>query len=81
MATITCKYSCAVCGLTDVAVEVQGRKKLQEVTEWVEKVMIVALARDHARRRPWCQPKTLTQVKIPYFGGNVGEAVHNGAVN
>ena len=69
--TIRCMYSCASCGLTKVAVEVPAREESQIVTDWVNKVAAVELARDHERRSPNCHPKTFTEVYIPISGARI----------
>lgn len=63
-------YTCSLCMLTDVPVEVTERLDGQDVVQWIEGVVTVALAADHLRRSPHCKPKTLTEVKIP-LGDNL----------
>lgn len=66
-ATIVCKYSCKVCGLERVAVNVPARRE-EDLVKWMEDVCSVALAKDHCRRRPGCRASTLSEVMIPITG-------------
>jgi hypothetical protein len=72
--TIKCLYTCTLCDLVDVAVEVPARASTQAVVEWMERICIPAIANDHRRRSPACNPDTLENLKIPisnadYIGG------------
>lgn len=64
--TTRCTYCCPACGLDTIPVEVPARTIDQDVVHWVEKVLAVALSRDHARRSPQCHPQKLGTVKIPF---------------
>jgi hypothetical protein len=75
--TIIVKYSCAACGLHRIPCEVPVRRE-EDVVEWTEKIMAVALAMDHGIRSPHCRPKAFTEVMIPITGTDkVGGAVVN----
>jgi hypothetical protein len=72
--TIRCLYTCSLCDLVDVAVEVPARESTRPVVEWMERICIPAIGADHALRSPGCQPETLENLKIPitnadYIGG------------
>jgi hypothetical protein len=54
--TLTCKYSCSMCGLVKAIVEIPVRAEEQSVTDWMEKVCTPALCSDHAQRSPDCHP-------------------------
>jgi hypothetical protein len=72
--TITCMYSCNLCGLTKVKVEVPARGSDEDIKHYLEQVAATCLSEDHARRSPHCRPETLSEVYIPttgakYIGG------------
>jgi hypothetical protein len=64
--TIRCFYSCALCGLKKVPVDVPARGD-EDVCDWME-VTIRLVGQDHAFRAPGCHPKTLTDLMIPMTG-------------
>ena len=64
--TIGVKYSCALCGLHRVTVDVQARED-EPIGEWME-AMARQLAEDHEKRSPICHPKQLTEVMVPMTG-------------
>jgi hypothetical protein len=66
-ATVRVKYSCPLCGLRDVAVDVTSRGE-EDVVQWIEQVCMVELASDHATRSPHCHPLQLHDIKIPIAG-------------
>jgi len=65
---ITVFYSCHLCGLNKVGVEVDARDK-EDVIQWMDYVGI-RLSQDHKRRSPLCVPKELKDVMIPMTGVN-----------
>lgn len=67
MMFITCKYSCPLCGIKDVHVEVPARG-LEDVSVWMRESCMVALSADHQRRSPDCHPQILTDIYIPMTG-------------
>jgi len=73
--TITVRYSCRDCGLIDVQVPVAVRGA-EDVGQWMDGVLLPALANDHRTRSPRCSPRTLANVKIPMPEGvsRVGDA-------
>ncbi len=79
MDTITCQYSCTLCGLTDVEVEVPIREKSQNIVEWMKNICIPATVVDHARLMPDCHPTELHDLKIPVPAGSpmVGRPVEH----
>lgn len=75
--TITCKYSCPLCGLIRIEVAVPIRQS-EGVVEWMEQTVIQFLAADHYRRSPHCHPTELKDVMIPITGADKigGPPVH-----
>lgn len=67
--TIEVLYSCRVCGLMRVPVQVPARGE-EDVVAWVEKVLTPALVADHKRRSFLCRPDTLSDVMIPVTGAD-----------
>ena len=65
--TIGVLYSCDECGIRNAEVQVPSRDA-EDVIQWMEKICIIALSRDHADRSPHCRPKVLTNIKIPMTG-------------
>lgn len=61
--TITVKYSCDVCGLTDVQVEVRARED-EDVTTWMDQT-VRRIARHHSGTSPFCTARTLKNLMIP----------------
>lgn len=64
---ITLFYSCDLCGLTDVALEVRERPAEEDVRVWMDGV-VRAVWVDHARQRPDCHPTEMKNLKIPMTG-------------
>lgn len=57
---LTCFYSCALCGAKDRPVQVDARESEQNVVDWVERVVMEAVGRDHYSRdcaSPTCDLK------------------------
>lgn len=76
--TIDCMYSCALCGIIKAHVDIPVRTDTQDVAFWMEKVAAPRLSEDHAKRSPFCYPKTLSEVYIPVDGARmIGGAVEN----
>lgn len=59
---ITVLYSCAMCGAKDRPVQCDAREAAQNVVDWVERVAMEAVGRDHFARN--CLAKTC-DLKIP----------------
>lgn len=57
------KYSCVVCGLVRVPLDVPPRD-LEDVVEWAEQTMALARA-DHARRAPKCPARNVSEFVVP----------------
>lgn len=75
--TTRVRYSCPLCNVVKAEVDVPARGA-EDVITWTEKVMIIALAQDHARRSPTCRPRKLVDIMIPLtgtdrVGGPVGQ--------
>lgn len=66
------RYTCALCELYDVTVEVRFREPAEDIIVWMKQVVEPALGKDHQRRSPDCHPTMLTQVKIPMPPGKEG---------
>lgn len=64
--TITVLYSCDLCGLKRIPLEVKARDE-EDVVTWMDNVVML-LGLDHRRRSPHCHPKSLTNVMIPMTG-------------
>lgn len=64
--TTTCKYSCKLCGIKRVALEVPARS-VESVTAWMD-ATVRRIAADHRRRSPHCRAKELTELLIPTTG-------------
>lgn len=62
--TTTVQYSCDLCGLKDIPVEVKAREKDDDILDWMTKIGY-DLAEDHNKRSLQCSPKTLSNIKIP----------------
>jgi hypothetical protein len=65
--TIRVFYTCALCGLFDAPVEVPARGDVpgdDDVLVWMRHA-IDLVAANHHERSPFCQPDTLTNIKIP----------------
>lgn len=64
--TITCKYSCRLCGIKRVAIELPARRS-EPVTVWMN-ATVRRIAADHKSRSPHCNAKELTELLIPTTG-------------
>lgn len=64
--TTRCKYSCAVCSLHRVPLDVPAREA-ESVTDWMT-ATVQLVANDHQRRSPGCPAKELTELMIPMSG-------------
>lgn len=65
---ITCKYSCHLCGINKVEVDVPARGD-EDILQWMD-VLAARLSADHRERSPHCRPITLSDVMIPITGTN-----------
>lgn len=66
MATITVKYSCEECGAKDEEVIVPARmNKESNVVEYVERVVMREVARQHILRHLLCESKKVQSPMIP----------------
>lgn len=74
---ITVKYSCYVCRLAMVDVEVPARAEDEDLMHWMD-VLCHKLSRDHHERSPRCRNIVLNDVMIPMAGNERvgGPAVH-----
>jgi hypothetical protein len=59
-------YSCRLCGLERVRVEVPARGE-EPIATWLP-ATVRRLCADHDRRSPACHPTTLSEVLIPMTG-------------
>lgn len=66
--TILCYYSCHLCGLTKIPVEVPVRGE-EDVITWVTETARL-MSRDHDARSPDCHPKELHDLMIPVSGAD-----------
>jgi hypothetical protein len=64
--TIKVRYSCDLCGLKDIEVEVPMRGN-EDVLQWMDNT-IIHLGQDHMQRSPRCFPDKLVRVMIPITG-------------
>lgn len=64
--TIGCKYSCALCGLKRVEIQLPARGE-ESVTDCMQ-ATVNLVAKDHRRRSPHCRAKELTEFLIPTTG-------------
>ncbi len=64
--TTTCKYTCKLCGIQRVAIELPARST-ESVTVWMD-ATVRRIAADHRRRSPHCQAKELSELLIPMTG-------------
>ena len=63
--TITCKYSCRLCGDQRVSFEVPIRRLDQDVIDWMERRITPAMLIEHQKRSPGCYPETMSRIEIP----------------
>ncbi len=68
MIAIRVLYTCRLCGLDNVGVDVPARGD-ENVLVWMDSTAR-QLSEDHAKRSPNCYPKTLDEIKIPITGAN-----------
>lgn len=64
--------TCDLCGLKDVVVYVPERTEAQDVKQWMDTVCLPYVCDGHRFNSPTCQPKTLTNIKIPLSTKGVG---------
>ena len=64
--TIRVFYSCALCGLIKVGLDVPARE-VEDVRVWMDSTILL-LSQDHNRLSPHCHPTTLTNLLIPMTG-------------
>jgi hypothetical protein len=62
-------YSCHGCGLREAAVSVRYREPGEDVVNWFEKAVMVAITADHLARAPYCREETC-DLKIPMPPGS-----------
>lgn len=62
--TIKVRYTCGLCGIKRMPVDVAERDDDQEVTAWVKR-MAIELAADHRKRSPACHPLVFDEIMIP----------------
>ena len=73
---ITVSYSCHLCGLDRVPVEVTARTE-ENLKQWMDD-LIHLLATDHHNKSPFCDPDCLSNIMIPITGTDrVGGPVLN----
>ena len=63
---ITCKYSCPLCGLKRVAIDVPARG-IEAITVWMD-ATVRRIAADHRRRSPHCNATEMKELLIPMTG-------------
>ena len=61
---IKVRYTCGMCGIKRMPVDVDERDDGQDVTEWL-KLMSFELVADHRKRSPDCHPLVFDEVMIP----------------
>lgn len=59
------KYECKTCGSGQRTVTVVARRDGQDVVAYVENVVGMAVARDHAVKSPLCRAKKISNLMIP----------------
>jgi len=79
MDTITCEYSCDLCGAEDVSFEVPIRQKNEDIFKWMRNVLNPAMISDHQQCSPGCRPETMSRLMIPNPKGSpmVGRPVEH----
>lgn len=80
MTTIRCFYTCDQCKIVRQHVDVPERDpETHDVVQWIQDVAAPALVLDHHARSPFCRPKVLTELGIPYQEGteHVGTKVRD----
>ena len=66
--TVRCMYSCRLCGLTKIAVDVPARGPNESVVHWVGETAARMLGEDHSSKSPTCRITKLDEVWIPIDG-------------
>lgn len=66
--TIRCLYSCHVCKLEKIAIDVPARG-IEDVREWMD-MTVRHVANDHRRRSPRCTATSLSDLMIPLAGSD-----------
>jgi hypothetical protein len=61
------KYSCTLCGVHRVEVDVPARTN-EDVVFWMQEVLGLAVSNDHRARSPLCESRTMSEVMIPLSG-------------
>lgn len=69
--TVTVLYSCELCGIELRAVQVSERRSNEDAVDYLEKAAGVVFA-DHKLKSPHCSMPAITQLRIPYFDGEMG---------
>lgn len=64
--TICLRYTCDLCGLNDVSLDVPAREH-EDVVAWMH-ATVQRVADDHRRLSPGCPARELTHLKIPISG-------------
>ena len=70
--TLTCKFTCLECNLTDAQVFVKPRLDGQDVANWMETVCIPTVCEAHNFLSPHCKPEALTSLWVPLSSRGVG---------
>ncbi len=71
---LTVLFSCDECGLTDEAVKVRMRALDQDVTDWMERVVMPSVAARHTLKSLFCESNVISNLKIPITkDGRVGD--------
>lgn len=77
--TLTCKFTCDACGLTNIEFQVPVRPVALDVVTWMKTVMTRAVMKSHSALSPDCHPKTISKIYIPIEDGE-RKAKHIGAI-
>lgn len=64
--TTRCKYSCELCGLKRVLIDLPVRQN-ESVTDWMD-MAVRRVQADHQRRSPGCPARELSEFMIPMSG-------------
>jgi hypothetical protein len=64
MMEITVRYSCKLCNLTEVKVDVPARGQHEDLKRWMDKMGRV-IEKDHHARSPMCMSRQMANVMIP----------------
>lgn len=74
-----CFYTCSMCPLKDVPVEVAPRDRQYNVVQWMKKIVVPALMADHKMRAPRCRAKSFADIKVPIEAAQIlvgDETIH-----